>query len=112
MVTEDQTTKYEGTTLCTDAELAVILDGLLIILLDVIWEVIDGNIVVFDILHNLKIQGYQTTCQQDRRNVSLTLFLKPRSSLGVKESALPMTGMTLTRGDRRRISSMSISRSL
>lgn len=41
-----------------------------------------------------------------------TLFLKPLSSLGVKESALPITGMTLTRGERRRINSMSISRKL
>jgi len=41
-----------------------------------------------------------------------TLFLKPRSSLGVKESALPMTGITLTRGERRRINSMSISLNL
>ena len=40
---------------------------------------------------------------------SLTRFLNPRSSLGVSESALPMTGMTLTRGDKRRINSMSIS---
>ena len=42
----------------------------------------------------------------------LTRFLNARSSLEVSESALPMTGMTLTRGDRRRMSSMSISRRL
>jgi hypothetical protein len=42
----------------------------------------------------------------------LTLFLNPLSSDGVKESALPMTGITLTRGESRRMSSMSISRSL
>jgi len=35
--------------------------------------------------------------------------LKALSSLGVKESALPMTGITFTRGDKRRINSMSIS---
>lgn len=39
----------------------------------------------------------------------LTLFLKALSSVGVKESALPMTGITLTRGDRRLMSSISIS---
>lgn len=44
-----------------------------------------------------------------RENVSLTRFLKAFSSLGVKESAFPMTGITLTRGDNRLINSMSIS---
>ena len=39
----------------------------------------------------------------------LTLFLNAFNSEGVKESAFPMTGMTFTRGDSRRISSMSIS---
>src|SRR5205085_7835708 len=34
------------------------------------------------------------------------------NSWGVRESALPMTGMTLTRGDRRRMSSISTSRNL
>ena len=41
-----------------------------------------------------------------------TLFLKALSSFGVRASALPITGMTLTRGDSLRINSMSISRKL
>jgi len=49
----------------------------------------------------------QSSCK-DRR----TLFLKSRNSVGVKVSAFPMTGMTFTRGDNRRISSISISRRL
>jgi hypothetical protein len=38
-----------------------------------------------------------------------TLVLNALSSRGVSESDRPMTGMTLTRGESRRISSMSIS---
>ena len=41
-----------------------------------------------------------------------TLFLKATSSEGVSVSDLPMTGMTLTRGERRLISSISNSRNL
>lgn len=37
-------------------------------------------------------------------------FFDSASSAGVKESALPMTGMTLTRGERRFMSSISSSR--
>lgn len=91
----------------TYPQFAVVLNRFLIILLDVVGEVVDGNIVVVDILHNLNkyslIHGHTIVC------LPLTLFLNPRSSLGVSESALPITGITLTRGDRRRMSSMSIS---
>jgi hypothetical protein len=41
----------------------------------------------------------------------LTLFLNWRSSTGVSVSDLPITGMTLTRGESRRMSSISTSRS-
>lgn len=41
-----------------------------------------------------------------------TRFLNALSSPGVRESAFPITGMTLTRGESLLISSMSISRSL
>ena len=37
----------------TYAQLAVVLDGFLVIFLYVVWEVIDGNVVVFNILHDL-----------------------------------------------------------
>ena len=37
----------------TYAELAIVLDGLLIIFLDIVWEVVDGNIVVLNVLHDL-----------------------------------------------------------
>jgi len=39
----------------------------------------------------------------------LTRFLKAFNSLGVNASALPMTGMTFTRGDNLLINSISIS---
>ena len=42
---------------------------------------------------------------------SMILFLNALSSDGVSESAFPMTGITLTWEDSRRMSSMSISRS-
>jgi hypothetical protein len=92
----------------THSELAIVLNCFLVILLDIVGEVVDGDIVVFDVFHNLREPEIPEFSQMSIR----TLFLKPLSSLGVKESALPMTGMTLTRGDRRRISSMSISLSL
>src|ERR1700744_4154853 len=41
---------------------------------------------------------------------SMTSFLDSASSAGVSASALPMTGMTLTRGERRVINSMSTPR--
>ena len=93
-------------------QLAVIDDRLFIVLLDIVREVVDGDIIVLDILHDL--------CQDERINStlsvllanSLTRFLNTLSSLGVSESAFPMTGMTLTRGERRRMSSISISRRL
>ena len=91
----------------TYPEFAVILDSILVIFLDIVGEVVDGDVVILDVFHDL--------CGQSVLNVStiegkeLTLFLKPRSSPGVRESALPMTGITLTRGERRRISSISIS---
>lgn len=43
---------------------------------------------------------------------SMINFLDSASSAGVRESALPMTGMTLTRGESRFMSSMSSSRRL
>lgn len=43
---------------------------------------------------------------------SMTSFFDSANSAGVRESARPMTGMTLTRGARRFISSMSNSRRL
>jgi hypothetical protein len=36
-------------------ELAVILDGLLIVFLDIVWEVVHRDVVVLDVLHNLRI---------------------------------------------------------
>ena len=94
----------------TNPKLAVVLDRVLVILLDVVREVVHGNIVILDILHDLgRICEYYSEiavwCIPTR-------FLNPRSSLGVSESALPMTGMTLTRGERWRINSISISRRL
>ena len=94
----------------TNPKLAVVLDCVLVILLDVVREVVHRNIVVLDILHDLgRICEYYLEIAV---RCIPTRFLNPRSSLGVSESALPMTGMTLTRGDRRRINSMSISRRL
>ena len=37
----------------TYTELAVVLDSLLIIFLDVVGEVVDRNIIIFNILHDL-----------------------------------------------------------
>ena len=90
----------------TYSQLAVVLDGILVILLDVIREIVDWDVVVVNIFHDLRgvVSLKQSTQRQSR-----TLFLKALSSLGVKESALPITGMTFTRGDKRRINSMSIS---
>lgn len=93
----------------THPQLAVVLDRLLVILLDVIGEVVDRDVIVFDIFHDLT--GFRRKREMARLELH-TLFLKPLSSLGVRLSALPMTGMTLTRGERRRMSSMSISRRL
>ena len=95
----------------TYAELAVVLYRLLVILLDIIREVVDWDIVVLNVLHDLALlKGeFEANIQE---MAGPTRFLKPRSSDGVKESALPITGMTFTRGERRRMSSMSISRSL
>jgi hypothetical protein len=94
----------------THPELAVVQDGLLIILLDVVGEVVDGDVVMFDVLHDLD------TCHQPqlhpRRCWELTLFLNATSSDGVRLSDLPMTGMTFTRGASRRINSISSSRRL
>lgn len=87
-------------------EFAVVLNGFFVVFFDIVWEIIDGNIVVFNILHDLT---KSSTPRINPRKIQPTLFLKPLSSLGVKESAFPMTGMTLTRGERRRISSISIS---
>ena len=95
---------------CTNPKLAVVLDRVLVILLDVVREVVHRDIVVLNILHDLgRICEYYSEIAL--QNIP-TRFLNPRSSLGVTESAFPMTGMTLTRGDRRRINSMSISRRL
>jgi hypothetical protein len=94
----------------TYPELTVVLDRFLIIFFHVVREVINGDVIVFNVLHDLKENVNKHKVWVDR--VARTLFLKPRSSLGVKESALPMTGITLTRGDSRRINSMSISRKL
>lgn len=96
----------------TYAEFTIVLDGFLVILLNIIREVVDRNVKVLDVLHDLekKKNNEHRASKQDIR--VHTLFLKPRSSLGVKESALPMTGITLTRGERRRINSMSISLNL
>lgn len=94
----------------TYAEFTVVLNCLLVILFDIIWEIVDRNIVMLDVLHDLH-ENYQDQKIQENKKLS-TLFLKPLSSLGVRESALPMTGMTLTRGERRRINSISISLNL
>lgn len=92
----------------------VVLNRVLIILLNVVGEVVDGNLVVFDILHDLakrpNIRPSQLRPSPESR--ALTLFLKASSSEGVRVSAFPMTGMTFTLGDNRRISSISISRRL
>ena len=88
-------------------ELAVILNSLFIIFLDIVWEIVHGNVIVFNVLHDLSARKISAVSVSSLR--PLTRFLNPRSSLGVNESAFPMTGMTLTRGDKRRISSMSIS---
>ncbi len=37
----------------TNAELAVVLDSLLVVLLNVVGEVVHGYIVIFDVLHDL-----------------------------------------------------------
>jgi len=50
---------------------------------------------MLDVFH---ICGMPSMVAYVRCNFRLALFLKPLSSLGVKVSALPMTGMTLTRG--------------
>lgn len=94
----------------THSEFTVVLDRLFIILFHVIGKIINGDVIMLDVFHDLKenIRKHQASCN----TAAHTLFLKPLSSLGVKESALPMTGITLTRGDNRRISSMSISRKL
>lgn len=45
--------------IATYAELAVVLDSLLIVFLDIIREVVDGNIIVLDVLHDLcKLHEY------------------------------------------------------
>jgi hypothetical protein len=38
----------------THAKFAVVLDGLLIILFNIIREVVDGNIIIFDVFHDLQ----------------------------------------------------------
>lgn len=90
----------------TYPQLAVVLDGLLVVFLHVVREVVDGDVVVLDILHDLQ---HRVNTDQKIKPGERTRFLNPRSSLGVKESAFPITGITLTRGERRRISSISIS---
>lgn len=45
--------KYCKASRNTDAELAVVLDCLLIVLLDIIREVVDRDVVMLDIFHNL-----------------------------------------------------------
>lgn len=88
-------------------KLAVVLDGLFVVFLDVVREIVNRNVIVFNVLHDLSARKISAVSVSSLR--PLTRFLNPRSSLGVNESAFPMTGMTLTRGDKRRISSMSIS---
>lgn len=90
----------------TYPQLAVVHDSILIIFLDIVWEVVNGDVIVVDVFHYLE---QVVSLGLDPMRNPHTLFLKALSSLGVKESALPMTGMTLTRGDKRRINSMSIS---
>lgn len=91
-------------------KLAVVCYRLFIIFFDVVREVVDWDTVMFDVLHDLKKNNISSVAATKLERH--TLFLKPRSSLGVRESAFPMTGITLTRGDRRLMSSMSISRRL
>lgn len=38
----------------TYAEFTVVLDGLLVILLDIVGEVVNWDVVMLDVLHNLK----------------------------------------------------------
>jgi len=84
----------------------VIRNRLLIVFFNIIWEVIDWDLIVVNIFHDLHRNQRR---RHDEIIEHLTLFLKALNSEGVNESAFPMTGMTLTRGDSRRISSMSIS---
>ena len=56
------------------------------------------------------LDEFKASDRQDQNNI--TRFLKSCSSWGVSESARPTTGITLTRGLKRRISSISISRRL
>ena len=38
----------------TDTKLAVVLDSVFVILLDIVREVVDWNIIIFDVFHNLR----------------------------------------------------------
>lgn len=68
---------------------------------------------MLNIFHNLDfVAGQMLDSLLGKRKKRLTRFLKALNSEGVKLSAFPMTGMTLTLGDSLRISSMSSSRSL
>ena len=51
----------------TYAKLAVLLDGLLVVLFDVVREVVDGDVVVLDVLHNLvHVSTSKALCFKER----------------------------------------------
>ena len=45
---------FETDAQCTNAKLAVVLDSLLVVLLDVVREVVYRDIIILDVLHNLE----------------------------------------------------------
>lgn len=93
-------------------KLHVVLNGFFVVVFNIIGEIVDRNIIVINILHDLNEGSMVVRREKWEGEKTPTRFLKSLSSRFVRESALPMTGITLTRGERRFMSSMSISRSL
>jgi len=81
------------------------LEAWLVVLLE--WGLVDLDTLGFDDGANLEVSKLATALRSTGNDVALTFVLNLARSIGLRVSALAMTGIKLTRVQRRFMTSMS-----